>query len=389
MSFILNRNKVSTSNSTTSPLSGGATYTGTWEEIFGYSTVTVIVTTSAVAGTLYVDFSSDGTNTDRTAQLSSGTSTDISGIHSLTVVSKYFRIRLVNGASAQSELRIQTILSPSAKIAMPTSRLGQNIGQYSDVLNVRASNDVNLDTSRGVIGGRSGTDVQSRNTNVSTTEVLISRTNTTWTGFLTSATTVRIRSGGNANDTAAGSGAREITVQGLNASFESISETIATNGTSASTSTSASFIRIHKCFVSSAGTYSDGVSGSNAGDILIETTGGVLMDAIGATFGRSQSAVYTIPAGKTGYLVSFESSVESTKSATVRLYKRENADDTSSPFSGKQLLQVFSGLAGTAEHRHSVYIALPAKTDVWVTAQKDSAGTTAAQAALEIILIDN
>ena len=128
---------VSTDNSTTTPLTGSATWTGTWEDISNYATISVIASAD-VAGTLYYDFSTDGVVNDRAVQLSDGTSGSL-GIHSLTVVSKYGRARIVNGAGAQSSMTIQTILSRAARVAMPTSRLGQGLNEYSDVLNVRSA----------------------------------------------------------------------------------------------------------------------------------------------------------------------------------------------------------------------------------------------------------
>lgn len=127
---------ISTSNSTTTPLSSGATFQGSWEDISDYASISVIANASH-AGTLYALFSTDGSNTDRTVQLSDTNSTDL-GSHSLTPVAKYLAIKLVNGGTNQTSLRIQTLFNKGARIAVPTSRLAQTLGNYSDVLNVRA-----------------------------------------------------------------------------------------------------------------------------------------------------------------------------------------------------------------------------------------------------------
>lgn len=127
---------VSTSNSSTSPLSGSATFTGTWEDISQQASISVIVSTDQI-GTLYADFSTDGTNVDRTVQLSAGT--DIpSGIHGLVPVAKYFRVRLINGSSAQTYLRVQSLLNRQGRMTLPISRMAQTLSDYSDVLNTRA-----------------------------------------------------------------------------------------------------------------------------------------------------------------------------------------------------------------------------------------------------------
>ena len=58
-----------------------------------------------------------------------------------------------------------------------------------------------------------------------------------------------------AADTAAGAAAQQVTVQGLDANWLECEATIEMNGTSASTATSQTFIRIHRAFVSRVGTY--------------------------------------------------------------------------------------------------------------------------------------
>jgi len=128
---------VSTNNSTTTPLGGSATWTGTWEDISDYASISIIGTAD-VAGTLYFDFSTDAATLSRAVQLSDGTSGSF-GIHGLTPVSKYGRARVVNGGGAQSSLDVQTILHKSGRISIPTSRLGQALGEYSDVLNARSA----------------------------------------------------------------------------------------------------------------------------------------------------------------------------------------------------------------------------------------------------------
>lgn len=127
---------ISTLNSTTANLAAGATYTGTWEETWKYGSITVGGYTSC-NGTLYADISTDGVNVDRSLQLSLGNNSTI-GIHSLIPTTKYFRARLVNGNTAQTYLRLQTILNPGARVSMTTSRLEQNLDAHTDVLNVRS-----------------------------------------------------------------------------------------------------------------------------------------------------------------------------------------------------------------------------------------------------------
>lgn len=126
---------ISTANSTTTPLNANATWTGTWEDISAYSSISIIGSTDQ-SGTLSAEFSTDGTNIDRSVTLSTGTTL---GIHTLIAVAKYMRVKLVNSTVSQTTLRLQTLLNKNSKIAFPTSRMTQTLTDYSDVLNVRAA----------------------------------------------------------------------------------------------------------------------------------------------------------------------------------------------------------------------------------------------------------
>ena len=86
-------------NSTINPLAASATFTGPAEKCLEYPSIIVTCKTDA-DGALYVDFSPDGTNWDRTVTytLQSGAAE----LHKLAVVNVYYRVRCVNGTSAQS-----------------------------------------------------------------------------------------------------------------------------------------------------------------------------------------------------------------------------------------------------------------------------------------------
>jgi len=105
------------------------------------------------------------------------------------------------------------------------------------------------------------------------------------------------------DDTAAGTGARTVSVAGLDANYNEISEIVTLNGQT-SVLTSASFLRVNRAFVVSAGS-----GGTAAGEIYIGT--GVVSAGVPATvyayipLGDNQTlmAVWTVPAGYTGYLL--------------------------------------------------------------------------------------
>lgn len=215
---------------------------------------------------------------------------------------------------------------------------------------------------------------------------LVSTLSTTGTSFRTSASTMRIKAGGNAVDTAAGGGAQEVTIQGIDDSGNEIAEAIATAGASASSATSASFWRVNRAWVSAVGTY--GVA--NIGDVMIEDSGGAGdVNKILAAEGQTQYAGYTIPAGKTGYLLSCHLSVDASKAADFRLLSREDMLDTSAPVAARRLMKYWDGIINTATYiPRGPDTVLPALTDIWVEAEGGGAASEVS-ADFELLLVDD
>jgi hypothetical protein len=106
----------------------------------------------------------------------------------------------------------------------------------------------------------------------------------------------------NINDTAAGTGARTIVIEGLDADYNEITETVTLNGQTF-VLTTAAFLRINYAYVATAGS-----SASAAGDIYIGTgtvTAGVpatVYDIIKFNYNDTISGTYTVPAGHSAYL---------------------------------------------------------------------------------------
>lgn len=105
-----------------------------------------------------------------------------------------------------------------------------------------------------------------------------------------------------ANDTSAGTGAQTIVVQGLDANYNEVTETVTLNGQTAVTMT-ASLLRVNYAFVATAGS-----GNSAAGDIYIGT--GVVTAGVPATtyniikfdYNDTTTGSYTVPAGYTAYV---------------------------------------------------------------------------------------
>lgn len=103
----IGKNIQTASTNTTSVLGGSATYTGTLFSTGGNARITGTVFAD-VAGTLYIDQSSDGTNYDiiTTVAVSAGVGTSFS----IEVFSPNARVRYVNGATIQTVFRLYSFL---------------------------------------------------------------------------------------------------------------------------------------------------------------------------------------------------------------------------------------------------------------------------------------
>ena len=184
------------------------------------------------------------------------------------------------------------------------------------------------------------------------------------------------------DDTSAGTGARTVELQGLDSSWNVLTETVTMNGTSAVTTTG-SFLRIFRAKVVTAGS-----SGRNEGTITIRdqdtsTTRALITNP--ATYGNGQTlmAVYTIPAGKTGYIININVSSQKDQEQTYRLMSRDNTV-ANAAWNVKEFL---TGRGGFSDWRKYAINKATEKTDL--DFQVISNSTSAAAGGFELILIDN
>ena len=205
------------------------------------------------------------------------------------------------------------------------------------------------------------------------------------------ATPLRLAAGGDAADTAAGTGAREITIYGLDATGAEIFDVLATNGALASLATPQSFLRIIRVKITKSGTYGTSSVASHVGDITIENSAGgtnwAIIPIIGFPHGSSQIGVFTVPLGKVAYITQISYDVDSGKTVDLRLLKRENILETAPPYSAVETVREIIGISGG----NSIYFddplgPFPALTDVGFMAQ--GAVTPAASVDFTIKLYD-
>lgn len=219
---------------------------------------------------------------------------------------------------------------------------------------------------RGLMGGCSAYHVYGRHVDIGATPTPVTRSGYYRTPQASAPVHLRIKSGGNANDTAAGSGGRAITFIGINATGDLITETVATAGASASAATTQHFIRLRDAIVSSSGTYATQTAGSHASTINIEDTAGNLWGTIAdGTIGRGnmEQAVFVTPKDRAALVTNIFVSSDADKKANIVFYKREGILQTAAPYSVMQLINEFPQCHDLIDLRFDPPLYFPPLTD--------------------------
>ena len=210
---------------------------------------------------------------------------------------------------------------------------------------------------------------------------------TIWDGsnlytYLSTTSSVYITSS-SGDDATAGTGARTVEVQGLDENYELQTETINVDD-SASTTT---FIRVFRAIVKTVGS-----GGQAAGVISIRSAsggGGTLLAQIGrvgtgggASLGQTFMALYTIPAGKTGYLTQWTVGAGGQNADTTALLL---ARPTGGAFNSKDIV-ISAGNQFSKDYK--IPLMFTEKTDIEVRAFSSSSGNDCSST-FNILLIDN
>jgi len=239
--------------------------------------------------------------------------------------------------------------------------------------------ETNLDIARGLSPGKESVAKFGNNSNVGTTEEDV------WGvgGFLlylTSAETMDIVSD-DADDNSAGSGARTLFVQGVDASYNPVSETINMNGLGTVTTVN-SYLRVFSMVVLTAG-----ASAVNEGTITATATTSLTTQAqIGPGDGQALMTHFTVSAGRTAYLSQYYYSInkKTSLSADMRLFVR--------PFGGAWNLKSILGgnsLGDNSDGRSFEFpIEITEKSDIRITAI-GSASAGDISAGFDLVMIDN
>lgn len=361
------------------PLAAGVTWTSPWVDVSDSSSVTSIIIADAHCH-LYMEFSPDQTFVFTPEEFEC--LANLEDRHKLSVIAPWFRVRVKNGPDDQTQLYVTSMKGHQSFL---TAHLNEIINQDADSLPVR-NLPAELDIMQGKLGGFNVVNKLGKNSNLAsgTSIQFITEAGGTYTGFpISDAETIAISSD-NINDTAAGSGARSVFIIGLNENWELISETVILNGLTP-VNTVNTYRRAHTMFVTDSGDKTT-ASTINAGTITAThstTTSNVFLTIL-PEIGSSNYAVYTIPAGKIGYLYQYAPQIRKGVSSSI------DGSFWIRPFGGaprhRRPFEVSQG--GYPEGRPYGGLQLPEKTDIAAIATDVSVGSISAAVAFDIILVD-
>jgi hypothetical protein len=239
-----------------------------------------------------------------------------------------------------------------------------------------------LQVARGQITGHRSVVVFGYNPDVDQTRV------TVWpyTGVIPfPATAIQMKvSSSSTDDAAAGTGARTVYVEGLDANHREISETVTLNGQT-EVLTTKSYLHINDAYVATAGS-----GNSAAGDIYFGTgtvTAGVpatVYDLIKFDYNRRITGSYTIPAGYTGYLVQglFSAGQAGGSSQVVGRLLRIGADNI------RRTAAITTVNNGVADYTFEYPVPIPEKATVEATAQGSAQNNEASSMFILVLVSD-
>jgi len=316
--------------------------------------------------------------------------TNFGGVHTVNPILPWYRVVYTNNSVAQTDFTLTTIFGKTTGEGL-ISRATQIVNRYNDVKLQRIINDPDQDRNFGLIGYQSAKRKFGAHHDVPNSFQTISQmaeANDAITHvWLQAAETVRVLAG-NTNDTSAGTGARTVTVFGLDENWNEAEEDITLAGTSPSSATTTTFIRINKMSVKTVGTY----AGSNTGNIKLEgVTSNNFLAQITTGMGNTQQAIYSVPAGFTCWVTKIKVSVGQGNSADVRMFHNDVADDVSTPFdSVKHFEWGVEDYSGANEFVLKTFLKFNEKNDIFFDAQKvTGSGTAQVSVDYEYILTAN
>lgn len=407
--------------STTTPLAGDATWTGTWKDITDCAILYVTIYTDQASATdgLTIEFSTDGVNVDSTDSFTIPAATGKT--FSLNPAAQYVRVKLTNGATPQTELRLQTICKTT--YGKPSShRIQEAISTEDDAelvkavlsgadsggtfRNVATTQDGNLSISdnsnglaiaQGLVTGVSfihkfgaAPDFDAADNEITVTD--LAADGTAWENMVydySATADIDSISSSNSGDTGI-----DIEVQGLDANYDIVTQTVTTDASDGQTRVAldTNLIRVFRMKNVS----STDLAGTLVVYVNTALTNGIPTDKSkirGAVFdgnNQTEMAIYTVPNGYTGYMRSlFASTAGANKTSNYII--RLSARPFGQVFQLKHRMSISDTGSSHVQHNYVEPEVFAAKTDIHITAQMTAGGGTAAAiaAGFDIVLVQD
>ena len=206
--------------------------------------------------------------------------------------------------------------------------------------------------------------------------------------YLSAASVLKVSSS-SANDTSAGTGARTVELFGLDSDYNEINEVVTLNGQTAVNSTQ-SYLRINRMVVRSAGSggYNAGIVYAGTGTVTTGVPANIYATINGDGTNQTLMALWTVPAGYTGYLMQYDVSNGTTSNTPAVCKLTLVARPYGEVFQSKDVKSLTTGMH--IENTLIVPVKFTEKTDIEVRAVSSSASVTFdISAAFEIIYIKN
>jgi hypothetical protein len=290
MSYLPNKNFISTLNSTSTLLTAGAAFTGTAEDVSQYDSVVVAAYTNQ-NGTFTVQFSNDGTNWDSTLTRYYRT-TQIEPPHRFTITRKYCRVVFTNTSSSdQAYLRLQTTFGHKTGLNIPVDA---NMSQDYDATVVRPT-DFHYEVALGRRQGHTTWNKFGYNLDIDIGTETIWNVGGTFTPIVTARTLSIVST--DVNDTSGGTGANSVIIYGVDANWNTQTVVVTLNGTTPVVTTE-TWLGVNRIAI-----YLAGTGKANAGAITATaTTEATIQGRIDAGAGTTQQAFYFVSANHTALL---------------------------------------------------------------------------------------
>lgn len=278
--------RVSTLNSNSTPLAANTIWYGEWEDGSNFDSLVVAVNTDQ-NGRYFIQFSSDGSNSTIDSNLIRYYNDDkIEPPHRFTVTRQYFRIAFENSSTQdQTFFRLQTLVGTKNQLNIP---LDATMSRDYDSVSTRPS-DYKIESAAGRRQGNQTWHKWGYNADIDTgSQEMIWSAGGNMT-FLTANSTLTISSSA-ASDNSSGTGARTLTLFGLDENRKEISEQISMNGAVPVVTTN-QWLGINRVQINSCGaaTY-------NQGNITVSSTIGSHTQAyVPANTSVTQQAIFFVP----------------------------------------------------------------------------------------------